>query len=94
VVVVVVLSSSLPSLCSGSSISATAGNTTGTGFLEVYGGRSAVLEFQVHFRNNTHLPAISVSETRRNDRNEIGRLKSGGSGEEGEGGPQECYNVQ
>jgi len=57
----------LPSLSNESSISANAGSTNGTEFLELHAGQSVIIpEFQGHPENDTLTAAISFSETRRN----------------------------
>jgi hypothetical protein len=75
----------LPSLCNGSSVSATAGSTSGTDFLESLIGRSTIVpEFQWHPRNDALLASTSFSETRRNRKGPNQTSKEGG-------GPQPCF---
>jgi hypothetical protein len=60
-------SSPLPSLCNGSSVSATAGSTARTNILELHVGQSAIVpEFQRHPGNDTFLAPISFVETTEN----------------------------
>jgi hypothetical protein len=74
--------SSLPSLCTVSSISATAESTSGTDFLDLVVGQSATVHnFQEHPRNDALTAAILFLETR--DSTTTSRMSKNGE-------PQRC----
>jgi len=74
-----------PNLCNRSSISITAGSAVYTEFIESHKGQSGTVpEFQEYPGNNTHIAAISFSETWRNYKGPNQACKKGG-------GTQPCY---
>jgi hypothetical protein len=78
----------LPSLCNGFSVSATAGSTAVTDFLESRVGRSVIVpKFQWHPGNDALLASILFSEKRRNHKGQNQGSKEGG-------GPQPCFSGQ
>jgi hypothetical protein len=80
VIVVTFKAVSVPSLCNGSNVSATAG----TDILELYIGQSEIVpEFLGHPANDTLSAAISILETRRNHKGPNQGSKEGV-------GPQPC----